>query len=386
MILYQHSDEDTQDQSQSSISDSINTFLSEFYLNPTRSRTERKTTIDGHPTNMVIEWEETSELIALALYPDIRREDFPWIQSLLAACLSEFQLFCQAQERLQKEKLDEEEEDPMDEIYPENTDLFDPAFHVLFKQHKSNPSLAPIQSKATNQKQQQQSKKGGKEKRHWHDGKAKVTKEAMAELDRSKTTGDENVSDADKDAVALAEARAAYLPTDADLAEFEIAPTSTLDDDADDESENSWGGSLKGLFQQVTGQKVLSKQDLQAPLQEIQKMLTSKNVATDIADQVCQSVEDTLVGKKLNSMYRVKTAVRQSLEKSINKLLLPSAQLDLLRNVISKRDSLFGKRRPYVIVVCGINGVGKSTSLAKIAYFLKSNGCNPVRLKLYAWL
>jgi len=381
MILYQHSDEDTQDQSQSSISDSINTFLSEVYLNPSRSRTDRKATIDGHPTNMIIEWEETSELIALALYPDIRREDFPWIHSLLAASLSEFQLFCQAQEqkRLQEEKSEEEEDEgPMDESYPENTDLFDAAFRVLFKQHKSNPS-APIQSKTTNQKQQQQqSKKGGKEKRQWHDGKAKVTKEAMAELDRSKTASDENVNDAEKDAVALAEARAAYLPTDADLAEFEIAPTSTLDDDADDESENSWGGSLKGLFQQVTGQKVLSKQDLQAPIHEIQKMLTSKNVATDIADQVCQSVEDSLVGKKLNSMYRVKTAVRQALEKSINKLLLPSAQLDLLRKVVSKRESLFGNRRPYVIVVCGINGVGKSTSLAKIAYFLKSNGCNPL--------
>ncbi|CAJ1957228.1 unnamed protein product [Cylindrotheca closterium] len=383
MILYQHSDKDTQDQSQSSISDSINTFLSEVYLNPTRSRTDRKASIDGHPTNMIIEWEETSELIALALYPDIRREDFPWIQSLLAASLSEFQLFCQAQEqkRLQEEKT--EEEIPMDESYPENMGLFDAAFRVLFKQHKSNPS-APTRNKTSNQKQQQQqqqqSKKGGKEKRHWHDGKAKVTKEAMAELDRSKTTSasDDNVNDADRDAVALAEARAAYLPTDADLAEFEIVPTSTLDDDADDESENSWGGSLKGLFQQVTGQKVLSKQDLQAPIQEIQKMLTSKNVASDIAEQVCQSMEDSLVGKKLNSMYRVKTAVRQALEKSINKLLLPSAQLDLLRRVVSKRDSLFGKRRPYVIVVCGINGVGKSTSLAKIAYFLKTNGCNPL--------
>lgn len=30
--------------------------------------------------------------------------------------------------------------------------------------------------------------------------------------------------------------------------------------------------------------------------------------------------------------------------------------------------------RPYVIVFCGVNGVGKSTNLAKIAYWLGQNG------------
>jgi signal recognition particle receptor subunit alpha len=31
--------------------------------------------------------------------------------------------------------------------------------------------------------------------------------------------------------------------------------------------------------------------------------------------------------------------------------------------------------RPYVIVFVGVNGVGKSTSLAKVCYYLKSQGC-----------
>lgn len=83
-------------------------------------------------------------------------------------------------------------------------------------------------------------------------------------------------------------------------------------------------------------------------------------------------------------MYRVKTAVRQAMEQVINELLLPSTELNLLRLVVSKRDqvsSYFARsktQRPFVIAVVGINGVGKSTSLAKIAYYLKSNGCNPL--------
>lgn len=369
LVLFQHSDEDSQDFTTASISDSINTWLSDTYLNPTKSLTDRKAVIDGHPTNIILEWEETPDLIAVATYPDIRREDFPWIRTLLRASLSEFQLFCQAQGAE-----DGKEPDLVDEYYPENRELFDKTFGVLFKQHKNSQVVSSSNKEIT---KQQAKKKGGKEKRQWHDGKAKVTKEAMAELDRSKAKSTDDNGDDDNDAIALAEARAAYLPTDADLAEFEIVDTSALDDD--DDSENSWGGSLKGLFQQVTGQKFLSKQDLQQPIQEIHKLLTSKNVASDIAEQICQNVEQSLVGKKLNSMYRVKTAVRQALEKAINKLLLPSAKLDLLRQVVSKRDSLFGSKRPYVIVVVGINGVGKSTSVAKLAYYLKSNGCNPVR-------
>jgi signal recognition particle receptor subunit alpha len=302
-------------------------------------------------------------------------------QLLLHATLEEFQVFLAAR------TMEDDEENSRGLTNTTTTtttttaddkqELFDKTFKILFKQHKNNN--VPIVKKLGNKKQQPTtakgaSKKGGKEKRQWHNGKAKVTKEAMAELDFSKETGDDVDED---DNVALAEARAAYLPTDADLADFEIEQTQTLDDSEED-SEDSWGNSLKGICKQVTGQKVLTKQDLEPILKDMHIILTSKNVAADISQQICDNVQQSLVGKKLNSMYRVKTAVRQALENAINKLLMPSTQLDLLRQVVSKRDALFGKKRPFVIVVVGINGVGKSTSLAKLAYFLKMNGCKPL--------
>lgn len=399
LMLYQHSpdidptedDPENTSGSNNTTADSINTWLSEVYLNPTKSLTDRKAIIDGpsasassQQTNntsisnkQVVEWQEDMDWIAVAVYPDLRRgEENPWIAALLKNALQEFQVFWTAQQQ-------ENGNNPHSLPQPMDMTLFDKTFQLIFKKFKNSETAGSSTSKPSSSKAQKSAKtkggKGGKEKRQWHDGKAKVTKEAMAELDFSKNTGDENDDEAqqDKDAVALAEARAAYLPTDADLAEFELVPEVNLDDDDDDES-SSWGDSLKGLFQQATGQKVLSKQDLQEPLKEMHKTLTSKNVASDIAQQICDNVESSLVGKKLSSMYRVKTAVRQALEKAINKLLLPSTQLDLLRQVVSKRDALFGKRRPFVIVVVGINGVGKSTSLAKLAFFLKSNGCQPL--------
>ncbi|KAG7340132.1 signal recognition particle receptor [Nitzschia inconspicua] len=412
LVLYQHLNEaSSTGSSVESLTNAINTWLSEIYFNPTISKTLKKNTIqvDDDDTTIssrrtIVEWEETSDLIAMAVYPDLRHEDFPWIRNLLTATLYEFQIFIKASSKKESAtSTDTSSSNCNDDVVlimttvasPENQSSFDRTFQVLFQRHRNNTSTGDSTSAAksigSTSKNNPPGKQGGKgkEKRQWHDGKAKVTKGTMAELDRSKAVTEDDILKSEEQA--LAEARAAYLPTDADLEEFHMEDTTTLidaddedDDDGSSSSSSSWGKSLSGLFAQMTGQKVLTKQDLEVPLKEMHRLLTSKNVAADIASQVCDKVQESLVGKKLNSMYRVKTAVRQALEKVINELLLPSTQLDLLRQVVSKRDrasSLFARsknQRPYVIVVVGINGVGKSTSLAKLAYYLKSNGCKPL--------
>jgi len=72
----------------------------------------------------------------------------------------------------------------------------------------------------------------------------------------------------------------------------------------------------------------------------------------------------------------VKSRVRVALETAVERILTPNTKVDLLRSVIRKRS--MNNNKPYVIAFIGINGVGKSTSLAKVAYYLKKNGCNPL--------
>ena len=202
-------------------------------------------------------------------------------------------------------------------------------------------------------KQQKKPKKPGKEKRTW--GEAKVTDAAMRELDMSKkedTTADAVAEAAE---IALQEARAAYLPTTQDLQQQQAEQ-----EESNSSSEPSWSSTAVGWFQQMTGNKVLQAADLEKPLQEMQAFLMSKNVAAEIAQDLCNAVAQKLTGKKLNSLYRVQTAVQQALEGTITKLL--HHDVDLLRNALSKRgDSLLfssSKKKPYVIAVVGINGVG----------------------------
>ena len=127
---------------------------------------------------------------------------------------------------------------------------------------------------------------------------------------------------------------------------------------------------LTSAFQNLTGNKVLTEADVQPVLKEFANALIDKNVASEIADKLCDSVTATLIDKKTDSFTTVKTTVKNGLIESITKLLTPKKNIDLLKDALSAKQ----KGQVYSVVFIGVNGVGKSTSLAKVAYYLKTKG------------
>lgn len=65
----------------------------------------------------------------------------------------------------------------------------------------------------------------------------------------------------------------------------------------------------------------------------------------------------------------IESTIRTSMEKALTKILTPTSSLDLLREIQTTNAS----GRPYVLSIVGVNGVGKSTNLSKIAFFLLQN-------------
>lgn len=63
-------------------------------------------------------------------------------------------------------------------------------------------------------------------------------------------------------------------------------------------SSSSFGG-IGGLFSRLTGSKVLTHQDLAPVISAMKDHLMKKNVAKEIAEKVCEGVEDNLKGKKI---------------------------------------------------------------------------------------
>ncbi|GAM82815.1 hypothetical protein ANO11243_008010 [Dothideomycetidae sp. 11243] len=131
-------------------------------------------------------------------------------------------------------------------------------------------------------------------------------------------------------------------------------------------------GAISGYFKNLVGGKTLTKQDLEKPLKGLEDHLLRKNVAREAAVRLCESVERDLVGVKTANFTSIDATLRTALSKALTRMLTPTTSLDLLRAINTTINSPTAPR-PYVISIVGVNGVGKSTNLSKLAYFLLQN-------------
>lgn len=134
--------------------------------------------------------------------------------------------------------------------------------------------------------------------------------------------------------------------------------------------------AIGGLFRNVIGGKTLTKADLDKAMKGMELHLLNKNVAREAAVRLCEGIETELVGTTTGSFESINTRIQKAMEASLTKMLTPTSSLDLLReidSVTSPSVTSMRKARPYVISIVGVNGVGKSTNLSKICYFLLQN-------------
>ncbi|KAM3262612.1 hypothetical protein ACQJBY_053003 [Aegilops geniculata] len=147
--------------------------------------------------------------------------------------------------------------------------------------------------------------------------------------------------------------------------------SSDSEDEEEEEEENAGAGQkkkgwLSSMFKSIAGNNVLEKSDLQPALKALKDRLMTKNVAEEIAEKLCESVAASLEGKKLGSFTRISSTVQTAMEEALLRILTPRRSIDILRDVQAAKE----RGKPYVVVFVGVNGVGKSTNLAKVAYWL----------------
>jgi signal recognition particle receptor subunit alpha len=133
--------------------------------------------------------------------------------------------------------------------------------------------------------------------------------------------------------------------------------------------------AISGYFRNIVGGKTMTKDDLDKPLKSMEEHLINKNVARDAAVRLCDGVQAEMIGKKTAAFESVDTALRPALENSLRKIMTPKGSLDLLQQIesVTSPASSNTKPRPFVITILGVNGVGKSTNLSKLCYFLLQN-------------
>jgi fused signal recognition particle receptor len=130
---------------------------------------------------------------------------------------------------------------------------------------------------------------------------------------------------------------------------------------------------LKGLVNKVTTIE-LKPENLRPLLSEFKMNLVENDVAVPVAERVCDEMEKRLDKVQVKRLEDRKKIVEKNLREVLLETMQTNGKLDLLKAVQEKRNS----GDPYVIVFVGINGTGKTTTIAKVCRFLNKNGYSTV--------
>jgi fused signal recognition particle receptor len=122
-------------------------------------------------------------------------------------------------------------------------------------------------------------------------------------------------------------------------------------------------------------QKELSEKDLDNNLFDLQLALLESDVAQEVIDDLSARLKRELLGLKLERGQVAEDIIRSKLHNAIGEMLARCGKIDLIEKIKEKRET---KRGPFVIVFLGINGTGKTTTVAKISNLLRKNGISVV--------
>ena len=122
-------------------------------------------------------------------------------------------------------------------------------------------------------------------------------------------------------------------------------------------------GFFSRLVRRVSA-STLTEEEFNSLFEPLELELLESNVALDAVDSIKSNLKKDLVGIDIKKGKEEET-VKTSLKEAISTLLKEPP--NLLQQINKKLE------KPYVIVAVGINGTGKTTTLAKLANYLKSN-------------
>jgi fused signal recognition particle receptor len=126
---------------------------------------------------------------------------------------------------------------------------------------------------------------------------------------------------------------------------------------------------LSGLVEKISTTE-LKAENLRPILSNFKLNLIENDVAVEVADHVCKELEKRLDGIQIKRLEDRKEVVRKNLHEILLSILTSDKMISLLEQVKEKRRT----NEPYVIVFVGINGTGKTTSIAKVANLLMKKG------------
>ncbi|WP_267163237.1 signal recognition particle-docking protein FtsY [Halovenus salina] len=186
----------------------------------------------------------------------------------------------------------------------------------------------------------------------------------------------EDEAEAPPDQKAEAEAPASSTETDARKegeaeAETETDPETEAEADTEaSESDDDGRGIRERAKLLATGKTVVDEDDLDAHLEELEFALLGSDVEMEVAQEILDGVKENLVGETRRRLSSTGNLVRDALREALYDVI-SVGQFDFEERVAESD-------KPVVIIFTGVNGVGKTTTIAKLSHYFEERGLSTV--------
>jgi fused signal recognition particle receptor len=141
--------------------------------------------------------------------------------------------------------------------------------------------------------------------------------------------------------------------------------------DTDEQQDDDDGpGRLKRAKAFATGQIIIEEGDLEDPLWGLEMALLDSDVEMSVAEEILETIREKMIGETRAQVETTQELVTEALH-------------DALLDVIAVGQFDFEERiansdKPVTIVFTGVNGVGKTTTIAKLSQYLERKGYSTV--------
>lgn len=114
----------------------------------------------------------------------------------------------------------------------------------------------------------------------------------------------------------------------------------------------------------------LNEKNLADAVWELQMVLIQNDVAVEVAEHICDLTKRKILGTRAGRLESLSRLFKSAIHESILEVLTPEHPLDLIEFAREKKQ----KGEPTVVLFVGVNGTGKTTTLAKLANIFKKQG------------
>jgi len=136
---------------------------------------------------------------------------------------------------------------------------------------------------------------------------------------------------------------------------------------------------LKKIFSETAkslGQKSISKKEIDSIFDKLEISLMENDVAQEIVDKLTSKIKNEIQNLKLERSEDSEQVITTKLYSFLSDLFLSTNnKTDIIQSILEKKRSKAG---PYSIIFLGINGTGKTTTVAKFCKLLRDHGVSVV--------